>query len=450
MRLNIILICAASLVFCHQANSDAHIINPKPRPEANELAFLSPSQTTKAPNSEQLVNGSQVVLPGVENTVQQTIPVNNTYDCEQPILSISFQPLQYGVARWSVEQVPVQCKTLMMLSRYSIYYTWTSTATVEPGTYEKLQYSWYLDSTSLEEWHETKAYVNIDGIYFEGGLISISSLAPPTTSGRLQLQLKRDDGSTDQQNLSGTIQGDGPYTAYNTVAFSRTKISKGNYIESRVRWIASDSVSSTSFVIDSVANVFLSPWRVLGIIKYTQYNAPDESACRGTPVAVWVVDNMVSCNFTSTTMVSKFASQVGINGTGKSLSYGLVKAGPATDLARRCRGRFPSGANLENSFLQVPSVTGSCNRVLIPYAPGVNSSIATPPEYATPCDRIFTLVNKSTDKTEGFRYRHDTCPLCSAPVSGVDGHIDQYSSAVACSGHGVGDFGNYWTSLFIY
>jgi hypothetical protein len=336
----------------------------------------------------------------------------------------------------------------MTIARDNIYYTWTSTADVEPGTYDRLQWSWQKDSPTLEEWHEVKAYIKLDSINVNDGYVSFTSYGPASTSGAVKLLLTKGDGSVYEQKLDVTIQGNGQYPASDTVAFSRTSVPKGNYIEAKLRWTAFDGASGTSWGFESLPYVFQSAWRVLGIIKYTQYNTPDESACQGSPTMVWVVDDMASCNFTSTTMVSKFASQVNINGTGKSVLHGLVKTGLATDLARRCRGKFPPGANLENTYLQVPSVTGSCNRPLTPYSVGATSSVATPPEYAIACGRTMTLVNRTSGRTEGFRKRDDTCPLCSTPVHGVDGHIDQYSSAVACSGHGVGDFGVYWTSLF--
>ena len=60
---------------------------------------------------------------------------------------------------------------------------------------------------------------------------------------------------------------------------------------------------------------------VLGTYRHSQYNSPQESACTGTPGTAWVI-NLGICTFTQTTLKSDFISQVGINGSGISQSYG--------------------------------------------------------------------------------------------------------------------------------
>jgi len=230
------------------------------------------------------------------------------------------------------------------------------------------------------------------------------------------------------------------------IAFDRTQLTKDIYSSLIVKWNASNPAVGSTYTPASA-------WNVLGTVRYSQYNTPAESVCQGTPITEWLVDSTTSCDFAQITLDSTFASQVNLNGIGASLSYGLVQTAVATSLKnpQTCKGKYPTGATLQNTYLQVPTVTGACNQPLIP-----NSSVATfkgsrnqpptDPNYKLlRCGSGLQLVNIDYDTNFGADLVEDSCPACNANYNGTQGHIDSYSSNIACSSNSVGDLGNFWT-----
>ena len=150
------------------------------------------------------------------------------------------------------------------------------------------------------------------------------------------------------------------------------------------------------------------------------------------------MDSVDRCNFSAGTLRTSFISQTRNNGTGSSINFGLVKPARATALGRYCLRRFPPDANLDNTFVQVSSVTGSCLSTLVP-----GTSVATADGS---CNAQELLVDNLTNAIYGSRRSADTCPACRLPnPPGIDGHIDNFTSSQSCSAHAVGDLGNFWT-----
>ena len=182
-------------------------------------------------------------------------------------------------------------------------------------------------------------------------------------------------------------------------------------------------------------------WRVLGIIRHSQYNTPYESYCTGSSSPAWII-NTNTCSITpiSSGLRSDFETQVWENGTGVSLSSGLLKYTPGDK--NQCT--YPPGSDDTNTFLQVTSVTGTCGKVLD------DTSVATWPSPATDtttfgCGDNLSLITSSNTQ-QAMKYPEDYCPDCFKDFFGTDGHIDNYSTSQACSGRAVGDYGNYWTA----
>ncbi len=152
---------------------------------------------------------------------------------------------------------------------------------------------------------------------------------------------------------------------------------------------------------------------------------------------MFIVDSVNACNVTAGTLRPAFITQTQLNGTGTSLSYGLVKGANATGVRRYCKGKFPAGATLDNTFVQVSSVTGSCNRTLV-----AGSTTATAGGL---CGVVEALVSNPGNANAGSKTSQDTCPACSGDFRGADGHIDSFSSNTSCSAHDAADLGNFWT-----
>lgn len=191
-----------------------------------------------------------------------------------------------------------------------------------------------------------------------------------------------------------------------------------------------------------------TPLKVKGWVYYTQYNTPDQAdaSCQGSPVDAWVAD--AACAFTKVDpsdpgFSQLFIDQVHTNGTGRTAKFGLIKSGrpQVSTLGTKCKNKFPAGANTENSFLKITSVTGNCLSVLTPdvsiaVAPGAGKRGS---EYA--CGEAAALVNVDNAYVED-RKAEDTCGKCNEDPTG---HYDAYSSNPSCYAWVVADRGTFWT-----
>lgn len=135
------------------------------------------------------------------------------------------------------------------------------------------------------------------------------------------------------------------------------------------------------------------------------------------------------------------------NGTGNSNAFGLIKPVGITIEPKLCKNvKKPSGSNKQNTFFQVDEVTGSCNTVLT-----ADVSVATypnPKSARSPnpvCDDSILLV-QPTQANEAAKNTADYCPVCNRGFNGTNGHIDNFSSIEACSGHSATDLGDFWTA----
>lgn len=184
---------------------------------------------------------------------------------------------------------------------------------------------------------------------------------------------------------------------------------------------------STGDVISQ--DYLISPvWRVLGLVRHSQYNTPAETACSGLTQTAWVFDS--NCNFTSTALNSKFAEQVYINGTGRSIQHGIIK------YSKLCSRDYPIGANVKNAFLLVDEITGSCNKAM---TNNFQAAYPNPKKSGSPDCGDTTVLVEELNGNKNIKEIQDYCPACK------DGHhIDNYTDVEACSG-AVGDLGNFWT-----
>ncbi len=221
----------------------------------------------------------------------------------------------------------------------------------------------------------------------------------------------------------GNPVGPGQYQ----ISFDRPSIPPDTYSSITVKWDISPP-ASTTFNISQ-------PWLVLGVIRHSQYNTPYESTCPGGWQRAWYFD--ASCNFTSVELKSRFVSQTYKNGTGASISYGILKYDKKT-----CAGEYPPGANPHNAFLQVANIQGSCINDLD------DTSVAMypdPKKKGNPynCGDDILLVD-ADNKDKAVKTAEDYCPVCYKDFGGTDGHIDDYTTVKRCTF--VGDYGNFWTA----
>ncbi|MBI5591565.1 MAG: hypothetical protein HY881_13890 [Deltaproteobacteria bacterium] len=245
-------------------------------------------------------------------------------------------------------------------------------------------------------------------------------------SGPLDIQLRGTTNTYTEHFNGGSAVGEGTYS----VVLTRPSIPEDKYDRIVAIWkLSTGDADSPSYS--------LSPaWRVLGIVRHTQYNTPVESACTGTPQTAWVFDD--DCNFTQTTLDSEFYYQVKMNGTGDSNNYGIIKS--AVTNKKKCSDGYPQGASTTNSFFMVDIVTGCCNTQLTESSqagypnPKLTSTV-------TPKCGDRTLLIESDNSNRAEKSIADYCPDCR------DGHhIDNYTYNQACSAHQVGSLGDFWTA----
>lgn len=256
--------------------------------------------------------------------------------------------------------------------------------------------------------------------------ISVALTGDPSASGTLTISLIGASTYTFQYGSSAV--GPGNYT----VTMNRTNIPADTYTSIQATWNVPSAAKSGALNIK---------WKVLGLIRHSQYNTPYESACSGSSAPAWII-NVSNCTFTQIQggLNSAFIDQTVLNGTGVSNSHGIMKYTPGTK--NQCA--YPTGSNDSNTFLQVSSVTGSCNRILD------TTSVATNPNPVTDvttfgCGDNLSLIS-SGNAQQAMKYPEDYCPACNAGFNGTNGHIDNYSTNQACTGKAVGDYGNYWTA----
>jgi hypothetical protein len=244
-------------------------------------------------------------------------------------------------------------------------------------------------------------------------------------------------------NLNGTLTltANGPNISYTlfqglesggtiTFPFNRNQLPFGAYTYVKATWNVSGS-GTTSGTKDV-------SFDVLGTYRHSQYNSPQEAYCTGTLSPAWVI-NINNCTFTATPngLESDFMSQMVINGSGISPSYGNLQ------VTHQCPN-YPNGANSNNSFAQVTTINGSCLQPVI-----AGQTVATfpnpyPGNATWNCTDTMQLVT-SSDTNQAQGSVKDYCPVCSGDFRGTSGHIDDYTSAPFCSGHSVGDYGNFLT-----
>ncbi len=258
----------------------------------------------------------------------------------------------------------------------------------------------------------------------ETNQVKVTLTGPSGISGTLEVIAIGVSNQPQVTYNGGAAVGPGSYT----IAFTRPSMPADTYSSVKAIWNYSSLPATSTFNLSRT-------WRVLGTIRHSQYNTPYESSCTGSPQTAWTFNS--SCTFTQTTLKSDFVSQTYINGTGASQSHGVLKYSTSCS-------NYPSGANSQNSFLTVSSITGACNTTL---TGGISVATYPSPNTGNPysCGDNILLVT-SSNVNEAIKDAADYCPACSGGYNGTNGHIDDYSSSQACSGSGVGDLGNFWTA----
>lgn len=369
------------------------------------------------------------VLPNVEARMLGWVEYNrSTCVGNSGAWTVDTAPTR-GTTRTGIEQLPLNngdCPGVLFPFNM-MYYTWTDTG--EANLTDSFSATWRSPSfTNAEQFDITRAHVKVESFDMASGELRLTLVGPSTLTGGVEVSFDGNPVSSAVQAFDA--RGPGDFSA----TVDRPALRPSNYNRLVARWKAVDPPLTGRLEPPQ-------PWQVLGTIRYSQYNVPAESACPAATRNVFIVDSLESCNFTASTLRARFATQVNLNGTGNSVAHGTLKAGAATRLGRACMGSFPPGAEVNNSYLQVPDVRGSCNVPLV-----ADTSLAVARGAPIACRRELQLVT-GANANFGQRIRHDLCPACAGDFAGTDGHIDHFSGAEACSSNAVGDLGNFWSTV---
>lgn len=238
----------------------------------------------------------------------------------------------------------------------------------------------------------------------------IVELSPANWSGRLQVIAHRDDGSysvlsdESRSGSSGSI----------TVSFNNGGLPTGMYQDVEATWYAMGVGARELHGTEPVQ------FRVLGTYHHSQYNLPYEGVCGGGPVARDIAPSESQCTtHFSDTLRYDFSNKVDINGTGTSISHGILHTTEGTN----CRHEL-SGSH----FFMKESATGSWGRLY-------DDTVAKGPShpFLSPNDHVFLVGYNGAYREKEVT---DFCPGCETT------HLDNFTSGSACYAYLVGDIGD--------
>ena len=267
----------------------------------------------------------------------------------------------------------------------------------------------------------TVTSVSITNASITGDNVAVTTSGPSGTSGTLMVTVSGAAGSFTLYN--NTSAGPGNYS----FGFQRNSLATGQYSSVRASWVtgsASGGESSSQMTSQATSPVSFD---VLGSYHHTQYNSPWENACTGAPAAAVITTS--SCSLTNSTLKSDFISQVNLNGSGFSLSWGGVQKEALCTKA-------PYNAPNNDSFRKKSPPAGSCNS----NTGALNSNtVAVDPNSLSnglfQCGDQILIVDTS-GSTKAVKTVTDKCPACAGQA-----HMDNYSTSQSCSSGEVGDYG---------
>jgi hypothetical protein len=239
-------------------------------------------------------------------------------------------------------------------------------------------------------------------------------LAPPTVSGTLTLELV-DPGS---HVIRSEVRSGGGYTE----SFDIPGLTPGEYSQVKATW-----------EVDGVPVVDGHGYRmeVLGNYRHSQYNTPDEANCTGALAPAYVTTGGQTTSqcfnnpnlFYNTTLPSDFISQVNLNGSGTTTSFGLVQIDAFCPQTTGAPNDAP-GKTFRQTTLQTACGNSSVDDTT------VAACLKDPP---LDCgDQVFI-------HGVGIKTVTDNCPGCCGRAQ-----LDNFTTLSGCLGV-ITDIGNFMT-----
>src|SRR5579883_981901 len=216
------------------------------------------------------------------------------------------------------------------------------------------------------------------------------TLSPSNESG--DFELWEDTGSTSNYSQLNSMRSGGQYTDSFHLT---TSTPVGQYTTLYAAW------SACSLNIVTTYNYHFYNY---GNTHHSQYTLINESTCAAAQANAYIITDLGACfssGLQSTTLSSQFMQQTIENGTGLSNNWGYLKPLAITSCAGATDGK-PDDANNENTFVQVPTVTGACNQAL---------SGTTVAQYKHQCGMTIFIEGYGSPGT--IKTVQDECPACA-------------------------------------
>jgi hypothetical protein len=192
--------------------------------------------------------------------------------------------------------------------------------------------------------------------------------------------------------------------------FDINNLSRGEYTGVKATWNVGQGSSSGEFNYHMM---------VLGVYRHSQYNTPAENTCAGGSTKAYITN--AQCQFTQTTLIASFMSQVNLNGSGRSINFGDVKR------EFFCVRQPGAPADAAGRSFRQEAITAACGGGALN-----NMTVARMPSHPDlGCnDQVFIHQN-------GVKTVTDLCPVCPAD------QLDNYTTDNRCAG--IADLGNFMT-----
>jgi hypothetical protein len=283
-----------------------------------------------------------------------------------------------------------------------------------------------LDSNELDYYVVPPSLLVKDANLWDN-FIKADLIGSPDMSGILKITLNGVNQNFTMQYGSGPV-GPGDYS----VQMDRPSIPADLYSSITAEWDLTNGGTTPSGEFDV-------SWRILGVIRHSQYITPLESSCPAQPAQAWII-NPITCSFTPISLYSDFIDAINENGTGRSLASGLLQY--AAGSKNQCN--YPPGADDYNSFAQISTVKGACLTPLDDTAVATNPSPNKNGYFG--CKDNLPLINNDNSQ-HALKFVMDYCPGCYKDFRGTSGHIDDYDPyAQHCHSYEEPDYGNFWTA----
>ncbi len=257
---------------------------------------------------------------------------------------------------------------------------------------------------------QNPATVQVISASIPNDTIQVSVSYPWTISGTLTVWA---NGPTGSHVIASGTKSNGTHT----YTFNRASLPQQEFATIEASWQVNGGIYNGSRSYR---------FKNLGVYHHSQYNAPSEISCAGTPTMSATITTS-SCGTTGTTLRTVFRNEVNENGHGHSIGHGIVGIEWAcTSVPGSAPGQTSNIVFRGNKSYVEGSAGQEVNTSTVAYKQG------------HPDIQLHHSVYIVGVGTKAVK---DYCPGCT------NSQLDNFSSATSCAQNSVPSLGNYQTIL---